>query len=308
MRDLLGVNNNPAKDFPQDDSGYGFDNIGDVLSLSPVLMEQYLAAAEKEVHLALFGPGKVPLHRDAPSAASSLRTDGGDNSRFAGQLPFTLTDYDVTGLALPSALHATHYFPAEGEYDFPDRPGRQPPAAVGSVYRCRLDRWQAGGEDRQFRRSSKTPRSSAVSKARTRQCASIYRPASTGLRYPACNMYDGLPAKYKGNKPNMRAGTAGAGFQCVSEAEAQCNAGRTEAELEERRHSDSEAARAQASADYRREFPRQFRRDHRPVRSPTRSRLRRAAEDLRMHHAGPACARKIVCGFRASRLPAPGDA
>ena len=36
----------PADDFPQDDAGYGFDNIADVLSLSPVLMEKYLSAAD----------------------------------------------------------------------------------------------------------------------------------------------------------------------------------------------------------------------------------------------------------------------
>src|SRR5262245_11491421 len=47
IRDLVGVDFQPAADFPADDSGYGFDNIGDVLSLSPVLMEKYLAAAEK---------------------------------------------------------------------------------------------------------------------------------------------------------------------------------------------------------------------------------------------------------------------
>jgi hypothetical protein len=47
IRDLLGVDFKPAKDFPADDSGYGFDNIGDVLSLSPTLMEKYLAAAEQ---------------------------------------------------------------------------------------------------------------------------------------------------------------------------------------------------------------------------------------------------------------------
>ena len=33
IRDLLGVDLRPADEFPQDDSGYGFDNIGDVLSL-----------------------------------------------------------------------------------------------------------------------------------------------------------------------------------------------------------------------------------------------------------------------------------
>src|SRR4249920_2199384 len=42
IRDLLGVDFKPAEDFPSDDVGYGFDNIGDVLSLPPLLMEKYL--------------------------------------------------------------------------------------------------------------------------------------------------------------------------------------------------------------------------------------------------------------------------
>ncbi|HZL56372.1 MAG TPA: DUF1592 domain-containing protein, partial [Bryobacteraceae bacterium] len=46
VRDLLAVDFRADKDFPTDDSGYGFDNIGDVLSTSPVLMERYLNAAE----------------------------------------------------------------------------------------------------------------------------------------------------------------------------------------------------------------------------------------------------------------------
>src|SRR6185369_6879706 len=47
IRDLVSVDFQPADDFPADDSGYGFDNIGDVLSLPPVLLEKYLAAARK---------------------------------------------------------------------------------------------------------------------------------------------------------------------------------------------------------------------------------------------------------------------
>ena len=47
IRDLIAVNFNPANDFPADDSGFGFDNIGDALSVSPVLMEKYLSAAKK---------------------------------------------------------------------------------------------------------------------------------------------------------------------------------------------------------------------------------------------------------------------
>lgn len=46
IRDLIGVDFDPTSEFPSDDIGYGFDNIGDVLSLPPVLMERYLDAAE----------------------------------------------------------------------------------------------------------------------------------------------------------------------------------------------------------------------------------------------------------------------
>ena len=52
IRDLLGVEYWP-EDFPADEVGYGFDNIGDVLSLSPMLMEKYLAAAEEIVGKAI---------------------------------------------------------------------------------------------------------------------------------------------------------------------------------------------------------------------------------------------------------------
>src|SRR5438309_8782927 len=47
IRDLLAVEFRAEKDFPTDDSGNGFDNIGDVLTISPVLMEKYLSAAER---------------------------------------------------------------------------------------------------------------------------------------------------------------------------------------------------------------------------------------------------------------------
>ena len=46
IRDLMGVDWKPATDFPADDVGDGFDNIGDVLSISPLLMEKYLLAAD----------------------------------------------------------------------------------------------------------------------------------------------------------------------------------------------------------------------------------------------------------------------
>jgi hypothetical protein len=47
IRDLLGVDFRAIDEFPADDSGYGFDNIADVLTVSPTLVGQYLGAAEK---------------------------------------------------------------------------------------------------------------------------------------------------------------------------------------------------------------------------------------------------------------------
>ena len=62
IRDLLGVDPKPADDFPADDIGHGFDNIGDVLTISPILMERYLAAAE--------GVASVTVLPDPPKISS----------------------------------------------------------------------------------------------------------------------------------------------------------------------------------------------------------------------------------------------
>ncbi len=47
IRDLLGIDIDPARDFPSDDVGYGFSNMADVLSLPPLLFEKYVDAAER---------------------------------------------------------------------------------------------------------------------------------------------------------------------------------------------------------------------------------------------------------------------
>ena len=53
VRDLLGLDLDHARDLPADDSGYGFDNIGDVLTVSPLHVEQYVAAARRVSRLAV---------------------------------------------------------------------------------------------------------------------------------------------------------------------------------------------------------------------------------------------------------------
>src|SRR5262249_27425910 len=47
VRDLVGIKSPAGEELPSDDVGYGFDNIGDVLSMPPILLEKYMAAAEK---------------------------------------------------------------------------------------------------------------------------------------------------------------------------------------------------------------------------------------------------------------------
>ncbi|MES1257052.1 MAG: DUF1592 domain-containing protein [Acidobacteriota bacterium] len=55
IRDLLGVVFRADEEFPPDDSGYGFDNVGDVLTVSPALMQKYLSAAEQIASRAVGG-------------------------------------------------------------------------------------------------------------------------------------------------------------------------------------------------------------------------------------------------------------
>jgi hypothetical protein len=111
IRDLLGVAARPADQFPVDDSGYGFDNNGDVLSVSPLLMEKYMQAAKDISRLAVYGEA-VPekptrlvrlLNRRSPDAHDVLPSGN------AGiYLPYSLR----------GAMYGTFTFPVDGEYEF----------------------------------------------------------------------------------------------------------------------------------------------------------------------------------------------
>jgi hypothetical protein len=105
IRDLVGIAFQPADDFPDDDVGYGFDNIGDVLSLSPMLMEKYLAAAEKVLDLAIMtGPvtnGPVKRFDAAEMKCTSVGEKQEDGARM---------------LATEGEVYAHFQFPKAGEY------------------------------------------------------------------------------------------------------------------------------------------------------------------------------------------------
>ncbi|WZO96536.1 DUF1592 domain-containing protein [Isosphaeraceae bacterium EP7] len=64
IRDLMGVDFDTTAEFPSDDSGHGFDNNGDVLTLSPLLIEKYLAAAKSIVASAVPSTSKVVARRE----------------------------------------------------------------------------------------------------------------------------------------------------------------------------------------------------------------------------------------------------
>ena len=108
IRDLLALDINPGSMLPVDDSGYGFDNIADVLSMSPALLERYMSAARRISRFAVgdlkIKPEEeqyVPL-RDPPS---SFRR-GTRNERVSLDLPFNSR----------GGLSFQHYFPLDAEY------------------------------------------------------------------------------------------------------------------------------------------------------------------------------------------------
>ncbi|MCS5629047.1 MAG: DUF1587 domain-containing protein, partial [Planctomycetes bacterium] len=77
VRDLTGLEIELAADFPADDVGYGFDNIGAVLSMPPLLLEKYIDSAENIVStlfstLAVSGSGLA--HYEGEEAAPRNRT------------------------------------------------------------------------------------------------------------------------------------------------------------------------------------------------------------------------------------------
>ena len=74
VRNLTGVDFHPADSFPSDDVGYGFDNIGDVLSMSPLLMEKYLDAAEQIALKAIAAPEEIGIKQQV--AADKLKRQG----------------------------------------------------------------------------------------------------------------------------------------------------------------------------------------------------------------------------------------
>jgi hypothetical protein len=102
IRDLLALDIDAAAFLPADDEANGFDNIADVLKVSPSLLEQYLTASRKIAALAVGDPNVVPasvVYRVPPDRAQGDHVEG---------LP----------LGTRGGIVINHNFPLDADYDF----------------------------------------------------------------------------------------------------------------------------------------------------------------------------------------------
>ena len=101
IRDLLGFEIDSQVFLPHDDASFGFDNIAEVLSVSPTLLERYMRAARHISQLAVGDP-----HVETEIATYSVPQMLLQDERMGEELPFG----SAGGLALD------HHFPVDGEY------------------------------------------------------------------------------------------------------------------------------------------------------------------------------------------------
>ncbi len=100
IRDALLVDLKPADEFPPDDTGYGFDNIGDVLTLSPMLMEKYMRAARQVADAAI--KTIAPEHAHILIGSSKFWNQKGTTSEWSGARWFTNEAEIATKVSVPA--------------------------------------------------------------------------------------------------------------------------------------------------------------------------------------------------------------
>ena len=114
IRELIGLDIDPAAYLPADDTSYGFDNVESGLQVSPALVEGYVSAASKLSRQALG-------HETAPGRKIYYAREDYSQEEQVDGLPF--------GTRGGMLVH--HYFPADGEYVISWVPVRN---TVGTLY------------------------------------------------------------------------------------------------------------------------------------------------------------------------------
>ena len=125
VRDVFDLDYNAASLLPVDDSGYGFDNIGDVLSVSPALLDRYLSVARKISRVAIGDPTIKPVEEtfEPRRVSGSWRPVPARLERVSDDLPFNSA----------GGVSVRYYFPLDAEYVLrvnfgdPNAPTRQKP-------------------------------------------------------------------------------------------------------------------------------------------------------------------------------------
>ena len=150
-----------------------------------------MTAAEKVVHAALYGPEKLKptvMRIQPPSAKFHLTMK-------------PVMTYDLTGLNLPNALHATRWFPVEGDYTVRvalegRRPNGSEPVHIGV--------WMDGKQVQTLEIDAPSDGFSIDLFGMQRECR-IHIPAGDHwLAASIVRLYEGLPASYGGPNPSKR--------------------------------------------------------------------------------------------------------
>ncbi|MBY0505801.1 MAG: DUF1592 domain-containing protein [Bryobacteraceae bacterium] len=102
IRDLLALDTQPGLRLPVDESGFGFDNMADLLSMSPSLLERYLSVAQFVSRQAIGDLKMKPEETTYGSTVRSLK-----RAPSADELP----------LGASGGLAFRHYFPLDAQYD-----------------------------------------------------------------------------------------------------------------------------------------------------------------------------------------------
>ena len=128
VRDVFDLDINAGALLPVDDSGYGFDNIGDVLSVSPALLDRYLSVARKISRLAIGDPSIKPVED-----AFEPRRSPGHSAPVPPRLETVSDDLPFNSAG---GVSVRYYFPLDAEYILkvnfgdPDNPSKPPPLEV----------------------------------------------------------------------------------------------------------------------------------------------------------------------------------
>ncbi len=128
IRDLMGIDFNTEVEFPPDDTGYGFDDIGDVLTLSPMLLEKYVAAARAIVAQAVPTVSRIIPETVIAGSQFHEATENGKGQRKGPKDPYLALPYDKPAAVSasfqtehPGSYHVALELAVKGDFDFDPR-------------------------------------------------------------------------------------------------------------------------------------------------------------------------------------------